>query len=182
MTHPNMNTPTPDYGELWTIQEGHLSTSLLDGKGAYFADIHELVNEDSSVAWAKAERIVACVNACTGMTDPAKEIAAMREALSGRTVFCERCNDSATLRDQLHRICQEGFGNQDTIGGEAADDYVLRRLKAMREAIREAAIALDYVSNSEECRIFCADSMDIDSGAAPMCAEALAKLQPFITP
>ena len=76
-----MTTSTPDYGEPWTIQEGHLSTSLFDGKGAYFADIHELVGEDSSVAWAKAERIIACVNACAGMADPEKEIADMREAI-----------------------------------------------------------------------------------------------------
>jgi len=76
-----MNTPTPDYGEPWSIQEGHLSTSLFDGEGVYFADIHELVGEDSSVAWAKAGRIIACVNACSKMADPEKEIAAMREVL-----------------------------------------------------------------------------------------------------
>ena len=63
--------------------KGHLSTSLFDGEGVYFADIHELVCEDSSVAWAKAERIVACVNTCSKMADPAKEIAAMRRR-SGR--------------------------------------------------------------------------------------------------
>lgn len=73
--------PTPDYGEPWSIQKGHLSTSLFDGEGVYFADIHELVCEDSSVAWAKAERIVACVNTCSKMADPAAEIAAMREAI-----------------------------------------------------------------------------------------------------
>jgi len=55
-------------------------------------------------------------------------------------------------------------------------------MAAMREAIQEAALALAYVSNFEECRIFCADSMDIDSHAAPMCAEALDKLKPFIKP
>ncbi len=107
MTHPNMNTPTPDYGELWTIQEGHLSTSLFDGKGDYFADIHELVNEDSSVAWAKAERIVACVNACTGMTDPAKEIAELRAALSGRTVSCGQCNTLATENQAMREAILE---------------------------------------------------------------------------
>lgn len=75
-------TPTtPDYNEPWSIQKGHLSTSLFDGEGVYFADIHELVCEDSSVAWAKAERIVACVNTCSKMADPAAEIAAMREAI-----------------------------------------------------------------------------------------------------
>jgi hypothetical protein len=91
MTHQNMNTPTPDYGEPWTIQEGHLSTSLFDGKGAYFADIHELVGEDSSVAWAKAERIIACVNACSKMADPEKEIAAMREAIREAHTALDGC-------------------------------------------------------------------------------------------
>ena len=77
----NLPNGTPDYNEPWSIQKGHLSTSLFDGEGVYFADIHELVCEDSSVAWAKAERIVACVNTCSKMADPAKEIAAMREAI-----------------------------------------------------------------------------------------------------
>ena len=72
---------TTDYNEPWSIQAGHLSTSLFDGEGVYFADIHEFVGEDSSVAWAKAERIIACVNACSKMADPAAEIAAMREAI-----------------------------------------------------------------------------------------------------
>ena len=94
------------------------------------------------------------------MADPTKEIAELRQALSGRTVSCERCNDSATLRDQLHRICQEGFGNQDTIGGEPADDYVLRQLAAMREAIREAHNAIKASPYPDQ--------------------QALAKLQPFI--
>jgi hypothetical protein len=126
MTHPNMNTPTPDYGELWTIQEGHLSTSLFDGKGAYFADIHELVGEDSSVAWAKADRIVACVNACAGMTDPAKEIAELRQALSGRTVSCEQCNEAS----------------YKLVGFEAEVDGLRAENQAMREAIREAHNAI----------------------------------------
>ena len=37
----------------------------------------------------------------------------------------------ATLA-QLSRICQEGFGNDDTIGLEPADDYVLRKLAELR--------------------------------------------------
>lgn len=37
-----------------------------------------------------------------------------------------------TLRNQLSRICQEGFGNDDTIGLEPADDYVLRKLAELR--------------------------------------------------
>lgn len=42
----------------------------------------------------------------------------------------EREKDEA--RNQLARICKEGFDNQDTIGLEPADDYVLRKLAEMR--------------------------------------------------
>lgn len=35
-------------------------------------------------------------------------------------------------KSQLARICQEGFGNDDTIGLEPADDYVLRKLAGLR--------------------------------------------------
>lgn len=48
---------------------------------------------------------------------------------------------------------------------------------AMREAIQEAHAALLQLS---ECRIFCADSMDIDNYVTDDCDSALAKLQPFI--
>jgi hypothetical protein len=41
------------------------------------------------------------------------------------------------LRNQLSRICKEGFGNDDTIGGEPADDYVLRMLEKRRNTHRE---------------------------------------------
>lgn len=160
-----MNTPTPDYNEPWSIQEGHLSTSLFDGKGAYCADIHELVGEDSSVAWAKAERIVACVNACAGMADPDKEIFLLRA-------------ENEHLIDQLDRICKEGFDNQDTIGREPADDYVLRQLVAMREAIREAHTALDgclkYMLGVSVC------NLDLECETMDDAHHALAKLKPFI--
>ena len=89
--------PTPDYNEPWSIQKGHLSTSLFDGEGVYFADIHELVCEDSSVAWAKAERIVACVNTCSKMADPAADIAAMREAIREAIPYLEDHQDVGPL-------------------------------------------------------------------------------------
>ena len=34
----------------------------------------------------------------------------------------------ANIQDQLYRIAKEGFGMEDTIGGESCVDYVLRRL------------------------------------------------------
>jgi len=52
-----------------------------------------------------------------------------------------------------------------------------RERNEMREAIREAHTALLRVS---ECRIFYAESMDIDSYTQEDCDKALAKLQPFL--
>jgi hypothetical protein len=160
-------TPTPDYGEPWTIQEGHLSTSLLDGKGDYFADIHELVGEDSSVAWAKAERIVACVNACAKMADPAAEIAAMREALSGRTVSCGQCNDYA------YKL----VGFEAEVAGLRAEN------EEMREAIREAITAL-FRHDIEDVHLESGEelTMTVTEEDQKSLRSALAKLQPFTTP
>ena len=36
------------------------------------------------------------------------------------------------LTNQLSRICKEGFNNDDTIGGEPADDYVLRQIGKLK--------------------------------------------------
>jgi hypothetical protein len=44
----------------------------------------------------------------------------------------ERERDEA--RAQLDRICKEGFGNDDSIGLEPTDDYILRKLNDLREA------------------------------------------------
>ena len=172
MTHHDMNTPTPDYGELWTIQEGPLSTSLVDGKGAYFADIHELVNEDSSVAWAKAERIVACVNACAKMADPAKEIAAMREAHDqNRKAYAEleMCEKNALAElsisnDERDHYRRENATLRQALSGRTVscgqcNDYAAEN-KAMREAIREAHNAIKASPYPDQ--------------------QALAKLQPFL--
>lgn len=75
------NEQTTDYSEPWSIKEERFSTSVYDGKGKYFADVHQLVGEDNSVAWFKAERVISCVNSCVGIADPAAEIEAMREAI-----------------------------------------------------------------------------------------------------
>ena len=80
--------------------------------------------------------------------------------------------ENATMRNQLERICKEGFGNQDTIGLEPADDYVLRQLSAMREAIREAyGFARNILKNYE-----CGDDIDC------ACEHLIEKLQPFLKP
>jgi polyhydroxyalkanoate synthesis regulator phasin len=84
----------------------------------------------------------------------------------------ERERDEA--RNQLHRICKDGFDMQDTISLEPADDYVLRQVAAMRDAIKEAQSAVsaflgfhsDHLSNAQVASL----------------SETLSKLQPFIKP
>lgn len=60
---------TPYYGEPWRV------VSLADG-GIASSDGSSIVDKLS-----KSHRAIACVNACAGMTDPAAEIGAMREAI-----------------------------------------------------------------------------------------------------
>ncbi len=62
------NTPAPDYGEPWKNNTEFIRDRM-DFKVAAFRDAES------------ADRIVACVNACAGMADPAATIAAMREAI-----------------------------------------------------------------------------------------------------
>ena len=64
-----MNAPTPAYGEPWKPLQPDL---IYDSYSHWMADAFNPVVRD---------RIIACVNACAGMADPAKEIAAMREAI-----------------------------------------------------------------------------------------------------
>ncbi len=100
-------------------------------------------------------RAINCVNACAGMADPAKEIAAMRESLN-----------------------QQGFkmaGFEAEVAGLRADN------EEMREVLREAHTSLNLCSgiigapfdtewkSVEEC--------DAAYGSAK---STLAKLQPFI--
>ena len=144
----------------------------------YGGDIigHTIPNADN------AHRIVACVNACRGMADPAAEIEMLKQVGIANSVMhlesVDAAAENATLRDQLARICEEGFGNDDTIGQEPADDYVLRKMAEMREAIRESDLAfrkcLDYIlglpyfGNAQECE------------ATESAHQALRKLTPFL--
>lgn len=65
-----MNTPTPDYGEPWEEQSDD--------------EIFSRNGDEGTLAIAQGcvrERIIACVNACAGMANPAKDIAELREAI-----------------------------------------------------------------------------------------------------
>ena len=142
---------TPDYGEPWSADERPQHDAI------FTKDSTPLCLMFCRGGFAK--RAAACVSACAGMADPEKEITSL-------------LGERDCLNRELSDICRVA----DAHTADEACEVIL----AMREAIREAAHALAYVSNFEGCRVFCADSMDIDSHAAPMCAAALAKLQPFI--
>ena len=84
--------------------------------------------------------------------------------------FCQRLErERDEARDQLARICKDGFGNDDTIGLEPADDYVLRQVAKMREVIK---------------KVFNSFADDPYSDSAWMLNDvqiaAISKLQPFI--
>ena len=88
-------------------------------------------------------------------------------------------------RNQLYRICKDGFDMQDTIGMEPADDYVLRQVAAMLDAIKEAGNALIKASHVHRAiTTYAQDQSDIDKEAnrqhCEMLETSLAKLQPFI--
>jgi hypothetical protein len=64
-----LNTPTPTYGEPWKPLQPDL---IYDSYSHWMADAFNPAIRD---------RILACINACAGIADPEKEIAAMREAI-----------------------------------------------------------------------------------------------------
>ena len=45
--------------------------------------------------------------------------------------------DLVVTRNQLDRICEEGFNSDDTIGLEPADDYILRKLAELKQALNQ---------------------------------------------
>jgi len=63
------DTPTPTYGEPWKPLQPEL---IYDSSAYWMADAFNPSIRD---------RIIACVNACAGMADPAAEIQTMRESL-----------------------------------------------------------------------------------------------------
>lgn len=164
-----MNAPTPDYGEPWKV--GRIDRPMEDRHG-----------HDPLMLHSTASRAVRCVNACAGMADPAAEIANLKmelDASCNAEHLRQVRDENKVMRDQLYRICKEGFGNQDTIGGEAADDYIVRQLSAMREAIREAHKII---------QVLYMDALDHHKESWPRANEwmekyaAFAKLYPFTKP
>jgi len=76
----------PDYGEPWTYSEGAESDeegwwhryAMITNRYEHVMCKERQLDDNLVDEW---NRIVSCINACAGMDDPAKEIAAMREAI-----------------------------------------------------------------------------------------------------
>jgi hypothetical protein len=76
----------------------------------------------------------------------AERNAHISQSLASQLVESRRELDEA--RAQLYRICCEGFDNQDTIGLEPADDYVLRKLADLRQALSGRTVSCSQCNES----------------------------------
>lgn len=133
----------PDYGEPWTY--------VNDGT---FYDIEDRNGDAVSMALDEDHyhRAIACVNACAGMDDPAKEIEGMREAAKER----EFIGDAAIARIQVEHTEAQVLNTEN---------------KAMREAIKAAHEALQIADREPNSR-----------RAEEAVDAALGKLEPFMNP
>ena len=77
----------------------------------------------------------------TPRTEDANDLAG---SIGGLIDDLKRQRDEA--REQLDRICRDGFGYQDTIGLEPCADYVLRKLNQERELARELRDAMKAIT------------------------------------
>ena len=185
MSTTNQQQPAPDYGEPWIYEEGAESDE--EGWWHRYAMIMNRYNymmckdrqlDDNIVD--KWHRIVACVNACAGMTDPAAEIQAMRrdleQALMMVGVYKAECDEA---RDELADIRQRLKGHADSkLDGEnglaAATMRGFDGFQAENEAMREAiGNAFELLQGVEE---------HLDGNRGMFVQAALDKLQPFTTP
>lgn len=144
----------PDYGEPWVIDENlPYWWQALDRNGETAFDDGSAGGEYGPECSREAgDRIIACVNACAGMADPAAEIAELkRERDEAREII-------ATVTDQLVR-------DQNASRESAAE------LAAMRAAIKDAAAHLAQTPDAYDSRFF---------RAGRWADAALAKLQPFL--
>ena len=155
-------TQALDYGEPWKPAFTNCF-SINTGEIRYF-----------ECGWR--DRAIACINACAGMADPAKEIAEI-------TAYANKCREGCISLshsiDRIDYLCGEpnevGVSDYCIHQNDAAVVERVKKLRQerddMREAIREAHRVLRDILKNYEC------GEVIDS----QCETAIAKLQPFIT-
>jgi hypothetical protein len=166
----------PDFGEPW-----HMHPALLVPMTMHRSD-------------GNLERAIACVNACAGMADPAREIASLRDH-AGRThelatqvsvVVAQREAKQEEL-DSITSVIPADAPCLHAETGETVADYILglqkevgrvhalyfdtsQQLEAMRDAITAVHKFVFDILRNYEC------GLEIDL----KCEATLAKLQPFL--
>ena len=173
-----MNTPEkPDYGEPWKKYD---ENGIQSRDEFWIADVKTPLIRD---------RIAACVNACAGMDDPAKEIeAAEREAVTlaksmHRRHYAESAPQWESLSDVpgiISQIDNMHAGVCQQLDAAKFENQVMREaIKAAHGALEKAHFvhkgittytqqsSEDYAANTEHCE---------------MMKSALAKLEPYIKP
>lgn len=141
-----MNTHTPEPWFIATTEPAEIRTHPCGGI---------VIGETIPNAY-NASRAVACVNACAGMADPAKEIAHLRD-YAGRThEIATKCSVVVAQREAKQQVIED-----------------------MREAIQAARDALEEARERTDPDKQTGQSMFHVHHKAK---KALAKLQPFIKP
>jgi hypothetical protein len=124
---------TPEPWQLCSYGVGHEKSHLMPIYSEAFDTMPAPLTERGFVAdilsTADAARIVACVNACAGMTDPAQGIAALRAALAHALAFMEH---AYTFDEPIETV---DIFTHSVDDGPAMDC----NLKLMRDALKGGA-------------------------------------------
>lgn len=172
-------TPTSDYGEPWKPAFTNCF-SLNAGDIRHF-----------ECGWR--DRAIACVNACAGMAEPAKEIDAMRDQIKNSAIntnvrlfdlvryMMAKLHEEQLITDSEYAWLCGGSDMANSPKGGSPSPRRLEDYDAMRDAIREAGTLFDDFSKACNHKDNTANAVQLEwivskSGAV------LAKLQPVITP
>ena len=185
-----MNTPTPDYGEPWSA---FIHDSIVDKDNNWTA-----CTEMENIR----DRIIACVNACAGMADPAKEIQAMREKLEDKAIthlplvqkldaaerqlaacMADSAKEIARFKscsdelDSILSVIPEDEPCHHAETGEMVTDYIL---DLQKEVGRVHALYFNTSQQLEAMREAIREAHEAIKASPYPDQQALAKLQPFI--
>ena len=103
----------------------------------------------------------------------------MSDAIKLHAQVQELERELSATTNQLARICKEGFDNQDTIGGEPADDYVLRKLAELHQALLGRTVSCSqcnaFAKENAEMREVIKDAHDALEGCQEDTCELIAE-------
>ena len=164
----------PDYGEPWRTESFN---APIGDTGDYEGclEVYTRENQDRvAEAWNPEDkheaffaRIVSCVNACAGMTDPASEIQALKQWKQEMMEV-----ESSWNAQEVGRLLNVKLGQPIKASIQPAVENLLTKIQAMRLAIKEIYAEADAY----------ADGASDASAHDKFCNEIAAKLKPFIKP